>query len=89
MYVSPKHWGENPVHQPLVSGASILEAKGHDLITVVGELNHKDNLVLVSQVHMDLVVPRERVQEAQQSTTRGTFHQGIYTWKRVRILGKA
>jgi len=74
-------WGENLVHQPLVSGANILEAKGHDLITVAGELDHKGSLVLVSRVHTNLVVPRERIQEAQQSTTRGIVHQGIYTRK--------
>jgi len=57
MKVSPKHWGEDPIHQTLISGANILKAKGHDLVAVVGELGHKGCLALVHLVHTNMILP--------------------------------
>jgi len=49
------------MHQPLIGGTEILQPKRHDLITVVGELHHEGDLSLITGVHVDLIVPRERV----------------------------
>ena len=64
LYVSLEDRGEDPIHQPLIGSANIFKAKGHDLVAIVGELGHKGRLTLVPQEHTDLVVSRERIQEA-------------------------
>ena len=33
--------GENPVHQPLIGSADVLQPKRHDLIAITGEFCHE------------------------------------------------
>jgi len=55
---------ENFVHQPLVSCPSVLKAKGHNSVKVVGVIRDEGGLIHVRCGHRDLIVSRICIQEA-------------------------
>jgi len=37
-------------------------------------------------MHLNLVIPRKDIQEAEHLATRGTVYQRVNAWQRVRVL---
>jgi hypothetical protein len=56
---------EHLVYQSLVGGSSIFEAEGHYLVAEKASACDEGRLLLVSFCHLNLVVAREGVHEAE------------------------
>ena len=65
---------EDLYHQPLISSASILKPKRHDLVAMQSVWHREGRLLFVSLEHGDLVVFEECVYEGEHSM----FDSGVY-----------
>ena len=86
LHISSQQRCQDLIHQPLIGGACIFQAERHHCVTVTGCLGHERHLALVTGVHLDLVVPRERFQKAKHLAARGAVHQRVNAWQWVRVL---
>ena len=84
--IPPYHGRKYSVHQSLVGRPCILEPEGHHFVAVAGELCHECRLAFVPRMHANLVVPRESIQEAKESTPRGIVYQGVDAGQQVGVL---
>ena len=87
LYVFAHLVSESDVHQPLESGAGIPQAHGHAHIAEHTTRGDERYLLLVLLSHLDLVVPREGIQEAKEVAACRGVHDLIDPWQWVRVLG--
>jgi hypothetical protein len=67
---------EHFVHQPLISGSSILQPKGHHSVTIETSISHKSGFLLVYLIHVYLVESTNRVHPRERETIlRASFVQ--------------
>ena len=80
-YHVPEHFGDHS----LVGCPCIFQTKWHHLVAICPSWCDKICLVLIGNVHWDLIVALKCIQEAQLSMSRGRIHLLIYSrkWKRV------
>lgn len=78
LHIPPKLIFEHLIHQPLISGTSIFQAKRYDLIAIGPLMRHKRGLLLILLYHPDLMIPREGVHEAQQLVPRSGVDELVY-----------
>ena len=64
--VPPHLASQGDAHQPLESSARYLQAERHADVAEYAARGHELRLLLVVLGHLDLVVPRESVQKAQE-----------------------
>jgi len=80
---------ENFIDHPLESGSGIFQAKGHDFVAVDDTASGKGCLVLICWMHLNLVVFRANIHEAEESVTRYRINHLIYCWAmRSYLWGK-
>ena len=56
LHSMPDQIFEHLVDHPLEGGSSILQSKGHNLVAKDSPISSESGLVLVRQVHIDMVV---------------------------------
>ena len=86
LHVPVDHPFKDLVHQPLVSGPNILEAKRHNLVVVVCSVHHTSGLLLISWMHAYLVVAKVCIQEAMDIMASCPILQPVDAGERVRVL---
>ena len=75
------------VNEPLISCPRILEAKGHDLVTVQSFIGDKGCVGLVGGVHFDLVVARVGIEEAERFEASCGVNQLVDSWQGEAVHG--
>ena len=78
-YSSTDQGFEDLCHQPLVSGASILEPKQHDLVAIQSLWRHEGSLFFIWLEHGNLMVPGECVYEGEYSMPGSGLNYLIYS----------
>lgn len=86
LYVPVDQGFEYLCHQSLVSDASILEPKWHNLVAIQIVGRHEGCILLVWWDHGDLVVSGECIYEGEHSVSSSGIHYLIYLGQRKTIL---
>ncbi|PKU65742.1 hypothetical protein MA16_Dca022163 [Dendrobium catenatum] len=71
LHITSNKGFKNLIHETLISCSNILEPEGHHPITIQSFVCLKCCCFFVSQIHLDLVVTRVGVHEAQHLMSMG------------------
>ena len=69
---------EDFIDHPLKSGSGVLQAKGHDFETVDDAANGEGCLVVIFWMHLDLLVSRLSIHEAEKFDVRCRVNHLVY-----------
>src|SRR5436853_7196888 len=79
-------WAEDLIHCPLISSPCVLQAEGHDCVTIYSEWRSEGCVLFIIRVHFYLIVSRESIHERHAFEPTCIINHDIGNWQRELVF---